>query len=58
MRQNLMPFEFVLAQSDDKAGDVTDDAVNSKSITITNHRYQHGNLSDVITGTLINNSTQ
>ncbi len=54
----LMPFEFVLAQSDDKAGDVTGDAVNSKYVAITNHRYQHGNLSDVITGTLINNSTQ
>jgi hypothetical protein len=58
MRQNLMPFEFVLAQLDDKAGDVTGDAVNSKYVTITNHTYQHGNLSGAITGTLINNSTQ
>jgi hypothetical protein len=54
----FMPSEFVLAQSDDKAGDATGDVVKSKYVTITNHRYQHGNLSDVITGTLINNSTQ
>ena len=54
----IMPFEFVLAQSVDEAGEVTGDALNSKHVTITNHRYQHGNFSDVITGTLINNSTQ
>jgi hypothetical protein len=54
----LMPFEFVLTQSDDKAGDVTGDSVNSKYVTITNHRYQQGNFSDMITGTLVNNSTQ
>jgi hypothetical protein len=54
----LMSFEFVLAQSDDKTGDITGDAVNSKYVTITNHRYQQGNFSDMITGTLINNSTQ
>jgi hypothetical protein len=53
----LMPFEFVLAQSDDKA-DVIGDSVNSKYVTITNHRYQQGNFSDMITGTLVNNSTQ
>jgi hypothetical protein len=53
----LLPFEFVLAQSDDKA-DVTGDSVNSKYVTITNHRYQQGNFSDMITGTLVNNSTQ
>jgi hypothetical protein len=54
----FMPSEFVLAQSDDKAGDVKGDVVNSKYVTITDHRYQHGDLSDVITGTVINNSTQ
>jgi hypothetical protein len=54
----LTSFEFALAQSDDKAGDVTGDAVNSKYVTITNHKYQQGNFSDIIIGTLINNSTQ
>jgi hypothetical protein len=54
----LMSFEFVLAQSDEKRGDVTGDTVNSKYVTIINHRYQQGNFSDMITGTLINNSTQ
>jgi hypothetical protein len=54
----LTPFGFVLVQSIDEAGEITGDAVNSKYVTITNHRYQHGNISDVITGTLINNSTQ
>jgi hypothetical protein len=52
----FMPSEFVLAQSDDR--DVSGDVVNSKYVTITDHRYQHGDLSDVITGTVINNSTQ
>ena len=47
-----------MVQSIDEAGEITGDAVNSKYVTITNHRYQHGNISDVITGTLINNSTQ
>lgn len=54
----LMPFEFILAQSVDEAGDVAGNAVNSKYVTTTDHRYQHGDISDVITGTLINNSTQ
>jgi hypothetical protein len=49
----LMPFEFVLAQSVDEAGDVTGNAVNSKYVTITNHRYQQGNFSDMITGQLL-----
>jgi hypothetical protein len=53
-----MSLEFVLAQSDDKAGDITGDSVNSKYVTITNHRYQQGNFSDMIIGTLVNNSTQ
>jgi hypothetical protein len=53
-----MPSEFVLAQSNDKVGDVMGNVVNSKYVAITDHRYQHGNFSDVITGTLINNSTQ
>jgi hypothetical protein len=54
----FMPSEFVLAQSNDKVGDVRGNVVNSKYVAITDHRYQHGNFSDVITGTLINNSTQ
>jgi hypothetical protein len=54
----FIPSEFVLAQSDDKVRDVKGNIVNSKYITITDHRYQHGDLSDVITGTVINNSTQ
>ena len=52
------PFESVLAQSVDEIGEVIGNAVNSKYVSITNHRYQQGNFSDMITGTLINNSTQ
>ena len=54
----LTPFELVLAQSVDEIGEVTGDAVNSKYVTIADHRYQHGETSDVITGTVRNNSTQ
>jgi hypothetical protein len=53
-----IPFNFVLAQSDDRAGNVKGNVVNSKYVTITDHRYQHGNTSDIITGTVRNNSTQ
>ena len=51
-------FDSVLAQSDDRAGNVKGNVVNSKYVTITDHRYQHRNVSDVITGTVRNNSTQ
>jgi len=54
----LIPSEIVLAQSDDKVGDVNGNVVNSRYVTITDHRYRHGDFSDVITGTVINNSTQ
>jgi hypothetical protein len=50
--------EFVLAQSDDRVGDVKGNVVNSKYVTITDHRYQRGDISDAITGTVRNNSTQ
>jgi hypothetical protein len=56
--QSIVSSQFVLAQLDDKAGDVKGYVVNSKYITIKDHRYQHGDPFDVITGTVINNSTQ
>jgi hypothetical protein len=48
----------ILAQSDDRAGSVKGNVVNSLYVTITDHRYQHGNVSGVITGAVRNNSTQ
>jgi hypothetical protein len=54
----FISLEFVLAQSDDRVGNVKGSVVNSKYVTITDHRYQHEDISDVITGTVINNSTQ
>jgi hypothetical protein len=47
-----------LAQPDDGARNVKGYAVNSKYVIITDHKYQHRNISDVITGTVSNNSTQ
>lgn len=38
----------------DKPGDV----VNSKYLSITDHKYRSGQFSDTITGTIMNNSTQ
>jgi hypothetical protein len=32
--------------------------VNSKYLTITEHRYRPGDFSDIITGMIVNNSTQ
>jgi hypothetical protein len=54
----FVPSKFVLAQLNDEAVDVKGYVVNSKYITITDHRYQHGDHFDVITGAVINNSTQ
>jgi hypothetical protein len=50
--------ESVLAQPDDKVRNIKGNVVNSKYVTITDHRYQPGDISDVITGTVRNNSTQ
>jgi hypothetical protein len=50
--------ESVLAQLDDKVRNIKGNVVNSKYVTITDHRYQPGDISDVITGTVRNNSTQ
>ena len=47
-----------MAQSDDKAESIRGNVVNSKYVTITDHRYQHEDISDVITGTVRSNSTQ
>ena len=54
----FMPLEYIFTQSDDRAGNVKGTVVNSKYVTIADHRYQHGETSDVITGTVRNNSTQ
>lgn len=54
----FIPSEFLMAQSDDKVGDVKGNVVNSKYVTIVDHMYQHGGPSEVITGIVINNSTQ
>jgi hypothetical protein len=51
-------FEFILTQSIDGAENVKGNVVNSKYVAITDHRYQHGDISDVIIGTVRNNSTQ
>ncbi len=47
-----------MAQSDDKVGNVKGNVVNSKYVTIADHMYQHGDPSEMITGIVINNSTQ
>ena len=54
----IIPLELVLAHSDDGAVNVKGNVVNSKYVTIIDHRYQHRNASDIITGTVRNNSTQ
>ena len=36
----------------------TGNVVNSKYLSITEHRYRNGEFSDQITGTVVNNSTQ
>jgi hypothetical protein len=50
--------EFILTQSIDGAENVKGNVVNSKYVIITDHRYQHGDISDVITGTVRNISPQ
>ena len=48
------------AQNDtSKSSDIPGNAVNSKYLGITDHRYRQGEFgSDTITGTIVNNSTQ
>jgi hypothetical protein len=53
----LLLLESVSAQSGEGGGN-TGDVVNSKYLTITDHRYRTGDFSDQITGTIANNSTQ
>jgi hypothetical protein len=50
--------ESILMQSIDGAENVKGNVVNSKYVIITDHRYQHGDISDVITGTVRNISPQ
>jgi len=38
--------------------DIKGNIVNSKYLTITDHRFRNGQFSDTITGTVSNNSTQ
>jgi hypothetical protein len=54
----LYPLGLILAESDVRAAKIKGNVVNSKYVTITDHRYQHGDVSDVITGIVRNNSTQ
>lgn len=53
----LLLLESVSAQSGETGGQ-TGDVVNSKYLTITDHRYRTGDFSDQITCTIANNSTQ
>jgi hypothetical protein len=47
------------AQKDSSSSsDIPGNAVNSKYLSITDHRYRQGDFSDTITGTITNNSTQ
>jgi hypothetical protein len=41
-----------------KGSDIKGNIVNSKYLTITDHRFRNGQFSDTITGTVANNSTQ
>ena len=47
----------VYAQKDSKSSDIRGNVVNSKYLSITNHRYRQGEFTDTITGTIVNNST-
>jgi hypothetical protein len=48
----------VYAQKASKSSDIPGNVVNSKYLTITDHRYRQGEFTDTITGTIVNNSTQ
>jgi hypothetical protein len=54
----FIPLGLILAESDDRAAQIKGNVVNSKYVTITDHSYQHGDVSDVITGIVRNNSTR
>ena len=40
-----------------KGSDISGNVINSKYLSITDHRYRNGDFSSTITGTITNNST-
>lgn len=57
----LLGSSWALLQSDaqlDRGSAIRGNVVHSKYLTITDHRYQSGDFSDTIAGTITNNSTQ
>ena len=57
----LLGSAWALLQSDaqlDRGSAIQGNVVHSKYLTITDHRFQSGDFSDTIAGTITNNSTQ
>ena len=57
----LIPYNInknTYAQKDNSSSDIPGNVVNSKYLSITNHRYRQGEFGDTVTGTIVNNSTQ
>lgn len=57
---SLVQFSFVVAQEEEEQQGAVPvgNVVNSKYLSIPEHRYRIGDFSDQITGTVVNNSTQ
>jgi len=55
---STQPHSIFAQSQEDGGGDVKGNAVNSIYLTITEQTYRDGESSDIITGSIVNNSTQ